>query len=136
DILRRRGFGVESRTVEQHVHRADLVEVEHDLYVLKSYTEMSLSLAGALHARGARLLNPYPACAALQSKVVAARLLSGAGVPVPRTWVLADLVLLEPLLADGPLVVKPCLGHGAVAVRVVRDAADLAAAAGSPGLFL
>ncbi|HEY3020155.1 MAG TPA: ATP-grasp domain-containing protein [Solirubrobacteraceae bacterium] len=136
EILRRQGFEVESRMAEEHVHRPDLLEVEHDLYVLKSYTEMSLSLAGALHARGARMLNPYPVCAALQNKVVTARLLSAAGIPAPRTWVTNELSSIAPLLEDGPLVVKPYLGHGAVAVRVVRDAAELTSAGEGPGPFV
>ena len=64
-----------------------------------------------LHAQGAQLLNPYPSCAATQNKFIAARLLRAAGVPVPRTWAMADPALLEPELERRPLVVKPYMGH-------------------------
>lgn len=35
------------------------VRVEHDLYVLKHTSGLALSLAGALHAQGAVIVNPY-----------------------------------------------------------------------------
>src|ERR687896_1113367 len=89
--LERRGFEVEGGIAEELVERVDTLEPEHDLYLLKSHTELSLSVAGALHARGARLLNPYPACIATQNKIVAARRLRAAGVPIPRGWVTGDL---------------------------------------------
>ena len=41
-----------------------------DLYLVKSGTEAGLSLAGALHAAGAHLVNPYPVAAACRDKVV------------------------------------------------------------------
>src|SRR3989475_7033205 len=36
------------------------VRVEHDLYVLRQISGVSMSLAGALHAQGAAIVNPYP----------------------------------------------------------------------------
>src|SRR3989449_6020605 len=36
------------------------VRVEHDLYVLKQISGIPMSLAGALHAQGAAIVNPYP----------------------------------------------------------------------------
>ena len=38
-------------------------KVQNDLYILKSGTELALSMAGALHALGAVTLNPYPTVA-------------------------------------------------------------------------
>jgi ribosomal protein S6--L-glutamate ligase len=129
DILRRRGFEIESGIPDEVVVRPDRLSVEHDLYILKSHTELSLSLAGVLAAQGARLLNPYQSCLATQDKIVASRRLRAAGVPAPRTWVTGDLSLLEPVVAERPLVVKPYRGHRGVDVTVVRSAADLAALA-------
>ena len=48
------------------------VRVEHDLYVLRQISGVSMSLAGALHAQGAAIVNPYPVTVALRDKVIAA----------------------------------------------------------------
>jgi ribosomal protein S6--L-glutamate ligase len=136
DLLRERGFDVDGGIAEELVGRADTVRAEHDLYVLKSHTELSLSLAGALHARGARFLNPYPSCAATQNKIVAVRRLRAAGVPVPRTWITGDLALLRPIVRETPLVVKPYLGHRGVGVHVVRSAAELSRIPTPEGAFV
>jgi ribosomal protein S6--L-glutamate ligase len=127
DILRRRGFEIESGIPEELVVRPDALSVEHDLYILKSHTELSLSLAGVLAAQGARLLNPYESCLAAQDKIVASRRLRAAGVPTPRTWVTGELSLLESVVEERPLVVKPYRGHRGADVTLVRSAAELAA---------
>jgi ribosomal protein S6--L-glutamate ligase len=127
DILERRGFEIESGIPEETVVRPDRLSVEHDLYALKSHTELALSLAGVLAAQGARLLNPYESCLAAQDKIVASRRLRAAGVPAPRTWVTGELERLEPIVEERPLVIKPYRGHRGVDVTLVRSAADLAA---------
>lgn len=99
--------------------------VDHDLYVLKSSTELSLSYAGALDALGARMINPYPVTVHCRDKIVATRILQAAGVPVPETYVTADAGRLAPLLDGGPLVVKPYRGAKGHGVRVVWDADEL-----------
>jgi ribosomal protein S6--L-glutamate ligase len=126
DLLERRGFEIESGMPEETVVRPDRLSVEHDLYVLKSHTELSLSLAGVLAAQGARLLNPYESCLAAQDKIVASRRLRAAGVPAPRTWVTGELERLEPIVEETPLVIKPYRGHRGVDVTLVRSASDLA----------
>lgn len=105
----------------------------HDLYVLKSDTELALSLAGALHAAGAAIVNPYPVAAMLRDKVVATRRLEAAGVPVPATWAAASPRQLAPLLEGGPLVVKPYRGTHGVGIRVVSRRAELAELAEADG---
>jgi fructose-1,6-bisphosphatase/inositol monophosphatase family enzyme/glutathione synthase/RimK-type ligase-like ATP-grasp enzyme len=135
-LLRDRGAEVELVYPDEGTTDLAQVRVEHDLYVLKSGTETALSLAGALHHQGAAVLNPYPAAAALRNKVVSTRMLQAAGVPVPETWLESDARNLAPLLARGPIVVKPYRGSEGRGVRVVRDAAALAdgasEGAGSP----
>ncbi len=101
------------------------VRVEHDLYVLKQISGISLSLAGALHAQGAAIVNPYPVTVALHDKVIAARTLEAAGAPMPATYVVSHPELLAPLLDDGPLVVKPYDGTGGYGVRIVRSETEL-----------
>jgi ribosomal protein S6--L-glutamate ligase len=125
--LDRRGFRVDWIVPEEQLTRADSLAPEYDLYLLKSQSQLALSLGAILHAQGARLVNRYPACAAVRDKVVAAGRLRAAGVPAPRTWVTQDLGLVESLLARGPLVVKPQNGLHGVGVHVLRRPGDLAA---------
>src|SRR2546428_6558313 len=49
------------------------VRVEHDLYVLKQISGISMSLAGVLHAHGAPTLTPYPLTVANRHKMIVAR---------------------------------------------------------------
>lgn len=125
-MLERRGFAVSSSIAEEQLCAPDRLKLDHDLYVLKSQTELSLSLAGIAHDRGGRFLNPYPACAMLQNKIVAANRLADAGVPVPRSWVTGDFRLLRELASMMPLIIKPYRGHRGAGIRVVRSPDELA----------
>lgn len=129
------GARVEAIYPDEATTRLGAVRVEHDLYVLKSGTERALSLAGALHALGARVMNPYPAAAALRDKVVSTRMLQGAGVPVPETFVARSAAELAPFLAEGGLVLKPYRGSQGRGVRVARGPADLRDDPGEPLVF-
>jgi ribosomal protein S6--L-glutamate ligase len=111
------------------------IRVEHDLYVLKSGSELALSLAGALHAQGAHIVNPFPVSLACRDKVMTTALLQAAGLPVPETRVTTRLADVEALLIDGPVVCKPARGSQGRGVRVVHHAYELAglARAALPG---
>ena len=126
-MLEGRGFEVETGIAEETLTRPDLMVPEADLYVLKSHTQLSQSLAGVLHAQGARMLNPYLCCVATQDKIEASWRLRAAGVPTPRSWVTEDMTLLRPLLEEGPLIIKPYRGHRGVGIRLVRTPDELAA---------
>jgi ribosomal protein S6--L-glutamate ligase len=89
--------------------------------VLKSGSELALSLAGALHEAGATIVNPYPVAAACRDKVIATSVLQSAGVPTPETYLAAHVGELAPLLDQGPLVVKPYRGTNGVGVHTVWD---------------
>ncbi|HEU5323466.1 MAG TPA: hypothetical protein VFX28_21845, partial [Methylomirabilota bacterium] len=123
--LRDAGAAVDVISTRRRLFDLSALTIEHDLYVLKSIAGVPLSLAGALHAQGAAIVNPYPVTMALRDKVVAARTLQAAGVPTPATWVVSDAASLVPLLDAGPIVVKPYDGTGGYGVRVARSAADL-----------
>jgi ribosomal protein S6--L-glutamate ligase len=126
--LRARGHEVESGTLEEMLVEGDRLGPSHDLYVLKSHTELALSVAASLHAQGARVLNPVPATAAAHEKVLAVQRLRVAGVPVPRTFVTGDVRRLRDLLEERrPLVVKPVHGYRGVGVHVLRSPRDLVA---------
>jgi len=102
------------------------VRVEHDLYVLRRWGGLALSLAGALHELGATIVNHYPATAALRDKIVTARILQAAGVPVPLSCVAMHPAQLAPLLDGGPIIIKPYTGGNGQHIRIVRTAAELA----------
>jgi ribosomal protein S6--L-glutamate ligase len=123
-LLRRRGVHVKLIYVDDQLTDLSAVKVECDLYVLKSGTEAALSVAGALHARGAPILNPYPVAAMCRDKVVATKILDAACVPVPPSY-LGRVQQLLPLLKEGPLVIKPYRGSQGRGVQVVQRPAEL-----------
>jgi ribosomal protein S6--L-glutamate ligase len=99
-----------------------------DLYVLKSGTETALSVAGALDAQGASMINSYPVTAACRDKVITTRMLQAGGVPVPQTWVTSRPEELAPLLEGGPLVLKPTRGSQGRGVVIAHRPEDLRSA--------
>ena len=126
DILIRQGFEIETGIAEEMVTQPDRLTVEHDLYLLKSHTDLSLSLAGILHDQGAQLLNPYPCCTITQDKIVASRRLRAAGVPIPDAWVTGDLALLLPIVEEKSLIIKPYRGHRGAGIHIVHHPNELA----------
>lgn len=122
-----RGWDVEVDVIYPEERLTDVSGLagDHDLYVLKSGAELALSLAGALHAAGAALLNPYPVAAACRDKVVVSGILQAAGVPTPKTYVAGRPEQLAPLLEAGPVVVKPHRGSQGRGVRVIHEPAEL-----------
>jgi len=124
-LLQSWGCEVEIIYPEERVTPLSHVHVEHDLYILKSGTELALSLAGALHAVGARILNPYPVAATMRDKIASMRVLEAAGVPVPETYVTSHSRRLASLLDAGPLVLKPYRGSQGRGVHVIWDADEL-----------
>jgi ribosomal protein S6--L-glutamate ligase len=124
-LLENWGCTVEIIYPEEQVTPLSQVRAEHDLYILKSGTELALSLAGALHAVGARILNPYPVAATMRDKIASMRVLEAAGVPVPETYVTSQARRLASLLDAGPLVLKPYRGSQGRGVHIVWDADEL-----------
>ena len=98
---------------------------QHDLYVLKSGSEGALSLAGALHAAGAHILNPFPVTAMLRDRAIVCRILRWAGIPTPQAYAAARPGDLAPLLDEGPLIIKPSRGSQGRGIQVVHDRSDL-----------
>lgn len=134
-LLTRRGASVERIYPDEAVTHLTKLDPSHDLYVLKSGTDTALSVAGALHAAGATILNPYPVAAACRDKIVLTQVLRRAGVPCPDTFVAGSPSQLEPLLARGPLVLKPYRGSQGRGVRIVRTRAELASSDNDRGPF-
>jgi ribosomal protein S6--L-glutamate ligase len=126
-ILNERGHRVSSSIPEEELCGLHNLRLDHDLYLLKSYTEFSLSLAGALSKQGANLINPYDGCAAARNKIVCYQMLKQACVPVPNAWITAELGSLAPRLRQHALILKPVMGWRGEGIRVVRDERELAA---------
>jgi ribosomal protein S6--L-glutamate ligase len=124
-LLSEWGVNVDVICPEEQMTDLSKVRVEHDLYVLKSGTELALSMAGILHVGGATILNPYPVAEMLRDKIMTSHILQAAGVPTPDAFVTADPKQLIPLLDDGPIVVKPYRGSQGRGVRVIRTADEL-----------
>ena len=133
DFLRSWGATVDVIYPDEISIELTSLDVEHDLYVLRSSTELALSVAGALHALGAAVLNPYPVSEVIRNKIVATRVLRDAGVCVPDTHIASDAGQLAPLLDDGPLVVKPFRGSEGRGVRVIWDSEELEVASAGDG---
>jgi ribosomal protein S6--L-glutamate ligase len=120
-LLTEWGEKVDVMYPEEQLIDISRVRVEHDLYVLKSGSELALSLAGALHTAGATILNPYPIAAILRDKVITSHILQKAGIPYPETFTTVQPKHLAPLLDDGPLVIKPYRGSQGRGVYVIWD---------------
>ncbi|MFN8454151.1 MAG: ATP-grasp domain-containing protein [Anaerolineae bacterium] len=124
-LLREWGARVDIICPDEQLTDMTRVRVNYDLYILKTKTDLSLSLAGILHTTGAIILNSYPVSTVLRDKIMTTQILQAAGVPIPQTYVAAHPRQLAPLLEDGPLVVKPYRGSQGRGVRVVRSSAQL-----------
>jgi ribosomal protein S6--L-glutamate ligase len=135
-LLSERGITVETIYPDEEPTNLGDLRLEHDLYVLKSGSETALSLAGALHARGATILNPYPVAVMCRDKIVASEVLERAGVPTPESYVVSEPAQLAPLLDGAGLVVKPYRGSQGVGVRVVRHERELAELSGNGPLLV
>jgi ribosomal protein S6--L-glutamate ligase len=125
-LLSERGVRVDLIHPEEQLISLSRVRVEADLYLLKSGSELALSLGGALHALGAATLNPYPTVAMMRNKIIVTRVLQAAGIPTPDTWVTATPGDLAGLLESGPLIMKPYRGSRGEGIRIVRHARELA----------
>lgn len=125
-LLADRGFTVSRGVPEAALLSPERLCARHDLYVLKSSSELALSVAAVLHDRGGQFLNPYPACALAHNRITATSRLAAAGIAVPRSWVSADFAMLCELAAERTVVVKPYRG-GCSEQVVARGPDDLAA---------
>ena len=130
-------WGVDIDLIYPHEQLTELanIRIDHDLYILKARTPLTVSVAGVLHAIGAAILNPYPISTLMMNKVITTRVLQMAGVPSPETYMTHDLDQLASLLADGPLVIKPYQGSSGRGVQIVWRAEELNALSNHPDLI-
>ena len=126
-LLEERGADVKVAYPEEELIRLDSLSVEADLYLLKSDTELALSLAIALERLGARVLNPCSASILAKDKVLAAATLVRAGISPPRSLVAGRPTQLAARVASGALILKPYRGYHGAGISVVQTTEGLPA---------
>jgi len=125
DLLESRGVKVNMVYPEKELWRMDRLNVRADLYLLKSDSELALSLAHALELRGAYVINPHKACRKLKDKALTAGLLFQAGISTPESFAAAKVSSLAYSLRKGPLILKPNRGYHGVGLNIVEREAGL-----------
>lgn len=135
DLLGQRGVGVTLCYPEEELLRLDLLTVEADLYLLKSDTELALSLALALEVLGARVLNSSQASARAKDKALTAMLLHQAGCPTPRSFAAARPGQLAATVTATPLILKPHRGYHGAGIALADTPAALPANGSYPELI-
>lgn len=125
-ILRQRGFQVDLGIANEMLVDPSQYKVAHDLYILKSHSQIWLSLAAIYHQQGAPMLDPYQSCLMVHDKILTAYRLLSAGIPAPLTWIPGNLNLLSTLASLHPLVIKPSNGGRGVGVQRINCPGDLA----------
>ncbi len=121
--LKAAGFDAGSDVAGSSTVNPEDVQVEADLYILKSKSTLWLNTAAILASKGARILNSYPASIDTLHKIRAASRLAAGKVPIPRSWVATDFSVIPD---EMPLLIKPNIGHGGAGIRMVRDRTELA----------
>jgi ribosomal protein S6--L-glutamate ligase len=125
-FLNERQIDVERIFPEESAADVFRLSPRHDLYILKSSSEIALGFARVLHVAGASILNPYPAVAMMKDKIAATKVLQAAGVPIPEAYFAAEAGQLAPFLSAGALVVKPFwAGSKGRGVEVIRGVEEL-----------
>lgn len=120
-LLTGRGCKLKVTFPEEELIRLDSLSVEADLYLLKSDTELALSLATALERLGGRILNSCGAAILAKDKVLAAATLLRAGLRPPRSLVAARPAQLAAYAATGALILKPYRGYHGAGIAVVES---------------
>lgn len=136
DLLWERGVAVTVRYPEEELWRLDTLTADGlaDLYLLKSDSELALSLAVALERLGARVVNRADACLRAKDKTLAAAILQCAGIPTPRSRVAAHPDRLAAAVAEGPLILKPNRGYHGAGIAVAETPLALPGADAYPEL--
>jgi ribosomal protein S6--L-glutamate ligase len=127
-LLAERGVMVWAEYPEETLIRLDRLAVEADLYLLKSNTDLALSLATALERLGAHVLNSCAATRQAKNKVQAASVLLRNRLPTPRSLAASRPVgFAAEVEAGGPLILKPHRGHYGLGLVVAERAGSLPA---------
>jgi ribosomal protein S6--L-glutamate ligase len=125
--LERSGVTVEDIVPERCLFDLSRLDLDVDLYVLRTRSTVGLNLAAALEVAGARLLIPFARERVLRNKFLLHQKLLDSGIPTPKSYLVPKVEHLGELFDDrGPLVVKPHEGHGGQGITVIRERDDIA----------
>jgi ribosomal protein S6--L-glutamate ligase len=119
------GVTVDLLTPDEQLLELGQLQAEHDLYVLKAKTPMTLAMAAAVSAAGARVINTFEASNLTRDKLAATAVLAASGVPVPASWATGRPELLRDQLEGGPLWLKPQRGSQGKGVRRLTSVAEM-----------
>lgn len=133
-LLEQRGIQCDLIYPEEQLIALDTLKVDADLYLLKSDSELSLSLAIALEAMGGRVLNSAYASQLAKNKVLASSILARAGLPAPRSVAGATPAQVAALFGHEPIIFKPYRGYHGVGIAVAHHGASLPAQSDYPDL--
>jgi ribosomal protein S6--L-glutamate ligase len=125
--LRERGAHVDVLFGPDSTRVVDLsaLRPEYDVYVLKSKSPLTHSLAGAIEASGGCVVNSHASSVLTWDKVATTGVLAAAGIPVPMSWAAGTPQMLTTPLECGPLWFKPQHGKSGAGVRRVDEASAL-----------
>lgn len=122
--LRQAGAELDLLVAESRTWDLARFQPDHDLYVLKSKSPLTLSLAAILSGQQALVVNSVEGCRLARDKIAATVALAARNLPVPPAWTTGHGRLLLPLINDGALWLKARSGSKGRGVSRVVDAAD------------
>lgn len=122
------GASVDLLTPDAQPLQLERFRPEHDAYVLKAKTPITLAVAGAVAALGATVINSVEASTLTRDKLATTAVLAASGVPLPRSWATGRPDLLRDLIDGGPLWLKPQRGSQGKGVQRLASAAEMEAA--------
>src|SRR5919202_2958749 len=123
ELLEARQVQVSTRFPEHELLRLHDLRRDADVYLLKSDSELALSLAMSFERLGARVLNRASASLRAKDKILTAATLARAGLPAPRSLAAAEAAQLAGSL--GPLILKPPRGYHGAGVAVATSPEEL-----------
>jgi ribosomal protein S6--L-glutamate ligase len=132
ELLRRGGAIIDLIVPEAIPWDLGALRPEHDLYVLKAKSPLTLSAVEALETMGAVAVNTSQASRWAKNKVLHSVLLARTGVPLPPSWAAASMDALAALVPrdDGAVLVKPPAGSMAANIHRLTAADELDGTAG------
>lgn len=139
DGLSSKGVVVDILVAEERPWDLENIRPEYDMYVLKSKSPLTLALACLFEREGALVVNTWESSSLAKNKVASTAVLAAHGIPVPPSWATWRSDSIMPLLADGPVWIKPfggSKGKGVCCVEAAQDMQKIAAPADTWGLPL
>lgn len=122
--LRNVGVEVDLLVAESKVWDLSCVEHNYDLYVLKSSSPLTLSIASILSAKGASIVNSVESTQLAKDKIVAMTALAAKNILVPPSWSTGQGNLFRPLINNGTLWLKAYKGSNGMGVYRLTSKLD------------